>query len=106
MRIRHPAISAALLLAGTALTAPAFAEQGTAAGAASVSGPKRLHFGSWGGDLPGRAMGGGRAKTEIPADQASAGVDYDVYNLTQDQLRAVVAQAPASGQIGALYQSF
>jgi len=117
MRIRHAAISAALLLAGTALAAPAFAEQGTAA--AAVSAPKPLHFGSWGVDLSARDMsvkpgddfdtyanGGWRAKTEIPADQPSAGVDYDVYNLTQDQLRAVVSQASADSQIGALYQSF
>jgi len=117
MRIRHAAISAALLLTGTALAAPAFAEQGTAA--AAVSTPKPLHFGSWGVDLSARDMsvkpgddfdtyanGGWRAKTEIPADQPSAGVDYDVYNLTQDQLRAVVSQAPADGQIGALYKSF
>ena len=118
MRIRHAAISAALLLAGTALAAPAFAEQGTAA-AAAVTDPKPLHFGSWGVDLTARdtavkpgddfdnyANGGWRARTEIPADQASAGVDYDVYNLTQDQLRAVVSKAPADSQVGALYQSF
>ena len=117
MRIRHAAMSAALLLAGTAFTAPAFAEQGTAA--AAVSAPKPLHFGSWGVDLSARDMsvkpgddfdtyanGGWRAKTEIPSDQPSAGVDYDVYNLTQDQLRAVVSQASADSQIGALYQSF
>src|SRR3546814_10326647 len=42
----------------------------------------------------------------MPADQASAGVDYDVYNLTQRQLRALVTQAPATSQVGALYQSF
>ena len=118
MRIRHAAISAALLLAGTALSSPAFAEQGTAA-TATVTEPKPLHFGSWGVDLTARDMavkpgddfdnyanGGWRAKTEIPADQASAGVDYDVYNLTQDQLRAVVSKAPADSQVGALYQSF
>jgi putative endopeptidase len=118
MSIRHAAISAALLLAGTALTAPAFAEQGTTA-ATTVSDPKPLHFGSWGVDLTARDMavkpgddfdnyanGGWRARTEIPADQASAGVDYDVYNLTQDQLRAVVSKASADSQVGALYQSF
>ena len=117
MRIRHAAISAALLLAGTALTAPAFAEQGTSAAASTD--PKPLHFGAWGVDLTARdlsvkpgddfdnyANGGWRAKTEIPADQASAGVDYDVYNLTQDQLRAVVSKASADSQVGALYKSF
>ena len=118
MRVRTAAISAALLLAATAMTAPAFAEQGTAT-VATVTDPKPLHFGSWGVDLTARdtsvkpgddfdtyANGGWKAKTQIPADQPSAGVDYDVYNLTQDQLRAVVSKAPADSQIGALYQSF
>src|SRR3546814_12698289 len=44
--------------------------------------------------------------TQIPGDQASAGVDYAVYNLTQRQLRALVTGAPATSQVGGLYQSF
>jgi putative endopeptidase len=80
---------------------------------------KALTFGSWGVDLGARdtsvkpgddfdrfANGGWFAKTEIPADQASAGVDYDVYNLTQRQLRQVVTGAAATSQVGGLYQSF
>lgn len=80
---------------------------------------KALTFGKWGVDLDARdakvkpgddfdlyANGGWFARTDIPADQASAGVDYDVYNLTQRQLRAVVAGAPATSQVGGLYQSF
>ncbi|KQZ61447.1 peptidase M13 [Sphingopyxis sp. Root1497] len=80
---------------------------------------KALTFGAWGVDLGARdtsvkpgddfdrfANGGWFAKTEIPADQASAGVDYDVYNLTQRQLRQVVTGAPATSQVGGLYQSF
>jgi putative endopeptidase len=119
MRFRHAAISAAVFLTGTALTAPAVAKQGEAAAAATVSDPRPLHFGSWGVDLTARdtkvkpgddfdtyANGGWKARTEIPADQPSAGVDYDVYNLTQDQLRAVVSKATADSPIGALYQSF
>src|SRR3546814_8594435 len=42
----------------------------------------------------------------MPGDQASAGVDYAVYNLTQRQLRALVTGAPATSQVGGLYQSF
>ena len=120
MRFSHAAICVAILLAGTSLTAPALAEQGTAAAAAgTVIEPKPLHFGTWGVDLAARdtkvkpgddfdtyASGAWRARTPIPADQPSAGVDYDVYNLTQDQLRAVVAKAPPGSQIGNLYQSF
>ncbi|WP_428681299.1 M13 family metallopeptidase [Sphingopyxis sp.] len=80
---------------------------------------KALTFGSWGVDLGARdtsvkpgddfdkyANGGWFARTEIPSDQASAGVDYDVYNLTQRQLRQLVTGAPATSQVGGLYQSF
>lgn len=80
---------------------------------------KALTFGKWGVDLGARdtsvkpgddfdkyANGGWFARTEIPADQASAGVDYDVYNLTQRQLRQLVTGAPATSQVGGLYQSF
>ncbi|QCB55218.1 M13 family peptidase [Sphingopyxis sp. PAMC25046] len=78
-----------------------------------------LTFGKWGVDLGARdtsvkpgddfdkyANGGWFAQTEIPADQASAGVDYDVYNLTQRQLRQLVTSAPVTSQVGGLYQSF
>ena len=119
MRFTHAAISAALLLGSTALAAPASAEQGSSTAVSAVADPKPLHFGAWGVDLTARdtsvkpgddfdtyANGGWKARTQIPADQPSAGVDYDVYNLTQDQLRAVVSKAAADGQIGALYQSF
>ena len=80
---------------------------------------KALTFGTWGVDLGARdtsvnpgddfdkyANGGWFARTEIPADQTSAGVDYDVYNLTQRQLRQLVTGAPATSQVGGLYQSF
>ncbi|MBN8841862.1 MAG: M13 family metallopeptidase [Sphingomonadales bacterium] len=80
---------------------------------------KALTFGSWGVDLGARdtkvkpgddfdkyANGAWFARTEIPSDQASAGVDYDVYNLTQRQLRQLVTGAPATSQVGGLYQSF
>src|SRR5690606_21442392 len=50
--------------------------------------------------------GGWFARTEIPSDQASAGVDYDVYNLTQRQLRQLVTGAAATSQVGGLFQSF
>ena len=56
--------------------------------------PKVLHFGTWGVDLAGMdrsvnpaddfdryVNGAWSAKTEIPGDQASAGVGYDVFNL-------------------------
>jgi len=102
--------------AGTASGVVAEAADATVTDKASL---KALTFGTWGVDLSARdtsvkpgddfdkyANGGWFARTEIPADQASAGVDYDVYNLTQRQLRAVVSGAPATSQVGGLYQSF
>jgi putative endopeptidase len=122
--------AAGLALAAALAAAPALAHDGAGAktllgeadGDASASGDgslKALTFGSWGVDLGARdtsvkpgddfdryANGGWFARTEIPADQASAGVDYDVYNLTQRQLRQLVTGAPATSQVGGLYQSF
>ena len=75
--------------------------------------PKPLHFGAWGVDLTGMdkavnpgddfdryVNGAWAARTEIPADQASAGVGYDVFNLSQDQIRAIIDHAPATSQLG------
>jgi Predicted metalloendopeptidase len=111
--------AASLALAGSAVWAhsdEAPQAQSAPADAASLKPPR---FGSWGVDLGARdisvrpgddfdryANGSWFRRTEIPADQASAGVDYDVYNLTQRQLSALVISAPASGQVGGLYQSF
>ena len=80
---------------------------------------KALHFGKWGVDLTGMdksvnpgddfdkyVNGAWFARTEIPADQGSAGVGADVFNLTQDQIRAVIERAPATSQLGGMYQSF
>ena len=106
------------------MTAPAQAQDADAAATTSAAAPdaaslKALTFGKWGVDLDARnttvkpgddfdkyANGTWFEKTEIPSDQASAGVGYDVYNLTQRQLRAVVEGAPPSSQVGGLYQSF
>jgi putative endopeptidase len=118
MRLR---LSRAVLLAATSMlvAVPAAAQPAPAATSAGDTLVQAKSYGSWGVDLGARdlkvrpgddfdtfANGGWRAKTEIPADQASAGVGYDVYNLTQDQLRALVAKAPADSKIGALYHSF
>jgi putative endopeptidase len=91
----------------------------TPAQPAPAKSPKPLHFGTWGVDLSGMdrsvnpaddfdryVNGAWIAKTEIPADQGSAGVGYDVFNLSQDQIRALIENAPTTTQIGAMYQSF
>ena len=122
---------AGLAIAAALITTPALANDSNASGAlkaetdaggagsSAEGGLKALTFGKWGVDLGARdtsvkpgddfdkyANGGWFARTEIPADQASAGVDYDVYNLTQRQLRQLVTSAPAASQVGGLYQSF
>src|SRR5215469_16194901 len=76
-------------------------------------------FGTWGVDL--RAMdrtvkpgedfdefvnGGWKRRTEIPADQASTGVGYDVFNRSQAQIRTIIEQAPSTSQLGGMYRSF
>lgn len=124
--------AAGLSIAAALAAAPAMASDNTMSatlvakadgeGDAAVKGDaslKALTFGTWGVDLAARdtnvkpgddfdryANGGWFARTEIPADQASAGVDYDVYNLTQRQLGQLVTGAPATSQVGGLYQSF
>jgi len=93
-------------------------------GAVAWSEPKQT-FGAWGVDLSSRdlkvkpgdsffnyANGSYLARTEIPADQESTGAGYDVYNLTQDELRTLIEASAAnpSGatatQVGGLYKSF
>lgn len=111
-------IAAPVLARNAGADASLVAATDAAAGAEDGS-LKPLTFGSWGVDLGARdtsvkpgddfdkyANGAWFARTEIPADQASAGVDYDVYNLTQRQLRQLVTGAPATSQVGGLYQSF
>ncbi len=98
------------------LTAVSVVAMSTAAFAAE---PGKPLYGAWGVDLtagdakvkPGDdfdkyANGAWEARTEIPADQGSEGVGYDVYNRSQDQLRTLIETADGSTQIGALYKSF
>ncbi len=93
------------------------------AGAAMAAG--KPVYGAWGVDLTARdttvkpgddfnryANGAWDDRTQIPADQGSAGPGYDVYNQSQDQLRAIIEGAaknpatPTARQIGAIYNSF
>jgi putative endopeptidase len=77
------------------------------------------HFGSWGVDLTAMdrtakagddfdqfVNGGWKRRTEIPADQPSTGVGYDVFNRSQAQIRAIIEQAPSGSPIGGMYRSF
>jgi putative endopeptidase len=87
--------------------------------AALAATPAKPVYGAWGVDLTNRdtlvapgadfdryVNGAWEAKTQIPPDQSAAGVTYDIYNLSQDQLRALIETAPATSQIGGLYKSF
>ena len=116
-------IAAALAVIALSLAPGLLAEQAakpaSPAQQAPAPAPKPLHFGTWGVDLAGMdrsvnpaddfdryVNGAWSGKTEIPADQASAGVGYDVFNRTQDQIRALIENAPATSQLGGMYQSF
>ena len=81
--------------------------------------PPPARYGSWGVDLtamdraakPGDdfdqfANGGWKHRTEIPADQPSTGVGYDVFNRSQTQIRAIIEQAPPTSPLGGMYKSF
>ena len=111
MKTRYLSFVAFAVCTGTAVIA-----QQPSASRATV---QPLHFGAWGVDLTAmdrsvnpaddfdRYVNGAWAnKTEIPADQASAGVSYDIFNLTQEQIRALIETAPATSQLGGMYQSF
>lgn len=102
-----------------AISAAWFARPPAPAAQQPASTPKPLHFGAWGVDVTGmdrtanpgddfdRYVNGAWAdRTQIPADQSGAGVGADVFNLTQDQVRAIIERAPGTSQIGGLYQSF
>ena len=123
--VKHPSLAFALSLTALTLSAvvvtPQTAPLGRllAAQQPPAPPPAARHFGTWGVDLtamdrsvnPGDDFdryvnGTWEAKTEIPADQASAGVGYDVFNLSQEEIRAIIENAPATGQLGGMYQSF
>ena len=92
---------------------------------AGGDGSAQQNFGPWGVDLTARdqkvkpgddffdyANGGWLARTPIPPVQASASAGRDIFNLTQEQLRALIETSaakpttPTAAQIGGLYKSF
>jgi putative endopeptidase len=105
----------AALVATTAMVPMTAVAQVTSAAAVTAAKP---HLGSWGVDLTARdtsvkpgddfqkyASGNWLTKTEIPADKPEVGSFYEVFDLSQDQLKALVSSAPASNKYGAMYQS-
>jgi len=108
--------AAAMLAASTAMAVTTASAQ-TAQTVATA--PGKAHLGNWGIDLTARdtsvkpgddfqkyASGNWLSKTEIPADKPSIGSFYEVFDLTQDQMKALVTSAPATSKYGAMYQSF
>ena len=108
-----------LLAASTAMAAVSSFAQAPAAASASVATPAKAKLGAWGIDLSARDMsvkpgddfqkyasGTWLTKTDIPADKPEVGSFYEVYDMTQDQLKALVTSAPATSKYGAMYQSF
>ncbi|MGZ2412089.1 putative endopeptidase [Sphingomonas sp. F9_3S_D5_B_2] len=110
---------AAVLLAATSLQGTSVLAQ-DAAGAAptTAAGTAKPHLGAWGVDLTSRdpsvnpgddfqkyASGSWLAKTEIPADKPEVGSFYELFDLTQDQMKTLVTNAPAGSKYGAMYQS-
>jgi putative endopeptidase len=113
------ASAAAAALAAQAVFAHVEGDQATTAAATATVPAHGPSYDPWGVDLSARdtkvqpgddfdayANGAWSARTEIPADQGSAGVGYDVYNLSQDQLRAIIEGSAPTTPIGGMYKSF
>jgi putative endopeptidase len=108
-------VTVALLAASTALTVTSVAQ---GAQLSATFPEKKPALGQWGVDLTERdlsvkpgddfqkyASGTWLKKTAIPADKPEVGSFYDVYDMSQDQLKALVTSAPATSKYGALYPS-
>ncbi len=108
----------AVLAASTAMIVTGASAQTAQAGTAATAAPAKAHLGTWGIDLTARDMsvkpgedfqkyasGTWLAKAQIPADKPEVGSFYEVFDLTQDQMKALVTSAPASSKYGAMYQS-
>ncbi len=76
-------------------------------------------YGTWGVDLSARdlavrpgddffryASGAWYDKTPFPADMPMAGIQIDLFNQSQAELRALIQTSPHSSQLGSLYAAF
>jgi putative endopeptidase len=103
-----------------ALAAPSLdAKSKPAPAAAAPVKPLAPRYGAWGVDLTNRdvtvtpgedfnryANGSWIARATIPADQTGASTSLDIYNLTLDQKKYIIASQGPETQIGGLYKSF
>jgi putative endopeptidase len=108
-----------VLAVTTAMVPMAAVAQVTAASTTATASAGKAHLGTWGVDLSARdtsvkpgddfqkyASGTWLAKTDIPADKPEVGSFYEVFDLTQDQMKDLITSASTSSKYGALYKSF
>ena len=107
----------AVLLAAAATTCWAVPAAAQTAAPTAMAAP-HAKLGTWGVDLGARdlsvkpgddfqkyASGTWLKNTAIPADKPEASSFYELFDLSQDQLKALVTNAPADSKYGALYRS-
>jgi len=108
------------LAASTAYWAMPAVAQGpaTATAAATSTVPAKARLGAWGFDLTGidtsvkpgddfekYASGKWLARTQIAPDKPEVSSFYDLFDLSQEQLKDLITKAPADSKYGALYKS-
>jgi putative endopeptidase len=90
----------------------------TATAAATSTVPAKARLGAWGFDLTGidtsvkpgddfekYASGKWLARTQIAPDKPEVSSFYDLFDLSQEQLKDLITKAPADSKYGALYKS-
>jgi len=110
--------SFAVLIASTACWAMPAQAQTSAPAAATTATAPHAKLGTWGVDLttrdltvkPGEdfqkyASGTWLKNTQIAADKPEASSFYELFDLSQEQLKDLVTNAPANSKYGALYRS-
>jgi putative endopeptidase len=110
-RVRAALLTLAATTATACLAIPAGAQTPAAAA-------PHAKLGTWGVDLSARdltvkpgedfqkyASGNWLTRTQIPADKSSVGSFDELYDLSQEQLKELITNAPANSQYGELYRS-
>ena len=110
--------TAALALAAVAAPSLAGDDPSPAAAAAAALNAGKPMFGTWGFDTAGQdtavkpgddfnrfASGKWVDATEIPGDKADIGAFRGVFDMSQEQLKAMITKAPASSKYGMLYRA-
>ena len=112
-------VAAALLAASAAVwVIPAQAQAGPDTATLTAKVPNHAKIGDWGVDLAGRDLsvkpgddfdhyssGTWLAKTQISPDHPQVSSFYNLYDLSQEQLKDLITDAPADSKTGALYKS-